>query len=245
VPTDWDAKAYDRVSDPQARWALDVVARIEGRPGSILDAGCGSGRVTELLLDRFPDSDVIAVDSSASMIDQARERLERHGKRVVLTEQSLLRPIPFSVDVIFSNAVFHWIGDHDLLFANLAACLKPGGQLVAQWGGRGNVARLFAAVDTLGVCGPHPRRFATAEETADRLRNAGFVDVRTWLHSDAADFATREAFEDYLRTVCLRCHLDLLAEPERDAFVRSVADLVPDRRVDYVRLNATARRRSL
>ena len=242
MPSDWDAATYDRVSDPQARWATVVVERIEGAPTAILDAGCGTGRVTELLLERFPDAHVIGVDASAAMIDEARRRLERHDARVTLLHQSLLRLVPFRVDAVFSNAVFHWIDDHGLLFTNLVECLAPGGQLVAQWGGSGNVARMLAAVDTLGVPGPHPRRFATPEETAERLRRAGFTDIRTWLHDEPADFATRAAFEEYLRTVCLRCHLDLLEPGERDAFVHAVAERLPDRRIDYVRINATARR---
>ncbi len=241
MQSDWDAATYDRVSDPQAQWVSVVVERIEGTPSAILDAGCGTGRVTELLLERFPDAHVIGVDASAAMIDEARHRLERHGTRVTLLHESLLRPLPFRVDAVFSNAVFHWIDDHDLLFRNLAACLAAGGQLVAQWGGSGNVARMLAVVDTLGVPGPHPRRFATAEETAERLHRAGFTDVRTWLHDEPADFSSPEAFEEYLRTVCLRCHLDLLDEGERDAFVHAVAEGIPDRQIDYVRINATAR----
>ena len=157
MPSDWDAKSYDRVSDPQARWAQAVLERIEGSPSVVLDAGCGTGRVTELLLDRFPSADVIAVDVSSAMIEQARPRLERYGNRITLMQQSLLRPIPFAVDTVFSNAVFHWIDDHDRLFENLASALAPAGQLVAQWGGRGNVARLFEVVDRLGIPGPHPR----------------------------------------------------------------------------------------
>ena len=242
MPSDWDAATYDRVSDPQARWATVVVERIEGAPGTILDAGCGSGRVTELLLERFPNTHVIGVDASAAMVDEARRRLERYGTRITLVHQSLLRRIPFAVDAVFSNAVFHWIDDHDLLFSNLAECLIEGGQLVAQWGGSGNVARLLSVVDTFGVPGPHPRRFATAEATAERLRKAGFTDIRTWLHDEPADFPTQDAFEEYLRTVCLRCHLDLLEPDERDAFVHAVAEKLPGRRIDYVRINALARR---
>lgn len=243
MSSDWDAASYDRVSDPQVRWATVVVERIE-RDGveTILDAGCGSGRVTELLLQRFPGAHVVAVDVSEAMVAEARRRLEPFAGRVTLAQGSLLDPIPATVDVVFSNAVFHWIDDHDRLFANLADALRPGGQLVAQWGGRGNITRLLEAVDSLGVPGPHPRGFVSAEETEERLARAGFVDRRVWLHPEPADFASRDVFVEYLRTVCLRCHLDLLPEEERTAFVSAVADKLPDRRVDYVRLNAVARR---
>lgn len=243
MPSDWDAATYDRVSDPQVEWARVVVERISPEGVAvILDAGCGSGRVTELLCDRFPDANVVGVDVSEAMITEARRRLERYGTRVTLVRQSLLDPIPVTVDAVFSNAVFHWIDDHDRLFGNLARALRPGGQLVAQWGGKGNVSRLLEVAASLGAPTPPPRGFATAEATADRLRTAGFGSVRTWLEEAPALFATREAFECYLRTVCLRCHLDLLPPAERDAFVSNVADRLPDRTVDYVRLNATARR---
>jgi trans-aconitate 2-methyltransferase len=242
VSSDWDASTYDRVSDPQFRWASVVVERLEPGAGTILDAGCGSGRVTQLLLERFPQAHVIGIDASETMIAEARRRLEPFGERVRLAQGDLTRPLPVAepVDAIFSNAVFHWIDDHDVLFSNLASALRSGGQLVAQWGGRGNISRLADVVNELGV--EMSKNFATAGETLSRLEKAGFVDVRTWLHEAPADFDTRESFEEYLRTVCIRCQLDLLPQSERDAFVRAVADGLPDRRIDYVRLNALARR---
>jgi trans-aconitate 2-methyltransferase len=244
VPSDWDAVSYDRISDPQARWALEVIERLEGAPTSILDAGCGSGRVTELLLRRFPGSHVVGVDASENMLSEARRRLEPFADRVTFVRTDLTDPTAAigPVDAIFSNAVFHWIGDHDALFANLAAVLRPGGQLVAQWGGSGNVARLLDVVATLGASSPPPPHFATAAETTVRLEAAGFRHVSTWLHPAPTQFQTREIFEEYLRTVCLRCHLDLVGADEADAFVRAVADRLPDRTIDYVRLNAQARR---
>src|SRR5581483_1490358 len=153
---------YDRVSDPQARWAVKVIERIEGSPARILDAGCGSGRVTQMLLERFPEAHVIGVDASQAMLEEAARRL---GQRVELIHADLLNPLPLDepVDAVFSNAVFHWIGDHDGLFRTLAAALRGDGQLVAQWGGKGNVRRLLEAADATGVPGPHPRTFVGAE----------------------------------------------------------------------------------
>jgi trans-aconitate 2-methyltransferase len=163
------------------------------------------------------------------------------GDSAQVLHANLTEPISIEpVDVVFSNAVFHWISDHELLFSNLARVLRTGGQLVAQWGGAGNIARLLASTGDLER--PSPPNFATAEETAARLEAAAFTDVNVWLHDDPADFDTREDFEVYLRTVCLRCHLDLVPAAERDDLIRAVADRLPDRRIDYVRLNAVARR---
>ena len=240
--SDWDAATYDRVSDPQARWARAVIERIDGSPARILDAGCGSGRVTEILLERFPETHVIAVDASAAMVDQARARL--HGRAEVL-QRDLTESLGVDrVDAVFSNAVFHWIDDHPKLFANLASVLRPGGQFVAQWGGFGNIENMLEVTREFGPQ-PYERNFATAEETASRLDAAGFTDIRTWLEPAPTHFDSRDDFASYLRTVCLRCHLDLLDEDEQDAYVDRVVDAMPDHRIDYVRLNATARRSSI
>jgi trans-aconitate 2-methyltransferase len=235
--SDWDAATYDKVSDPQARWALAVIERIEGSPQRILDAGCGSGRVTEILVERFPDAEIVAVDASDAMVAQARSRLG-----IEVLRRDLLSPLGIDpVDVVFSNAVFHWIDDHDALFRNLASVLRPGGQLVAQWGGFGNVENMLEVTRAFGPQ-PYEKNFATAEETAERLGAAGFTAIRTWLEPAPTLFDSRKEFAQYLRTVCLRVHLDLLSSDEQDAYVDRVVDAMPEHRIDYVRLNAVARK---
>jgi trans-aconitate 2-methyltransferase len=243
VPSDWDARSYDRVSDPQAQWALEVMARIEGSPARILDAGCGSGRVTQMLLERFPAAVVLAVDSSETMLEQAAARLRPFAERTTIVRADLTRPLPVDdpVDVVFSNAVFHWIRDHDALFRTLAAVLRTGAQLVAQCGGAGNVGRLIDATRGLGP-EPQPATFPGVDDTRINLARAGFAEARVWLNDDPFTFETREEFEEYLRVVCVRCHLDLMPEAERAGFVRAVADRLPELTVDYVRLNIVARR---
>jgi trans-aconitate 2-methyltransferase len=154
----------------------------------------------------------------------------------------LLDPIPVEpVDAVFSNATFHWIVDHDRLFANLAAVLRPGGQLVAQCGGAGNIALMDAIVRELGHPFDGSKRFATAEETRASLERAGFVDVDAWLHDEPTEIPARD-FEAFIETVCLGGIVADLDDADREAFVRAVAERMPDHRIDYVRLNMTARR---
>src|SRR4029077_11451509 len=79
---DWDAASYDRIAEPQTRWGTVVLDRLPLRGDErVLDAGCGSGRVTERLLERLPDGRVVALDGSPSMIAEARRRLARVGGR--------------------------------------------------------------------------------------------------------------------------------------------------------------------
>jgi len=245
-PDDWDGATYDRIADPMTRWGSGVLGRLVlAGDETVLDAGCGSGRVTEQLLERLPHGRVIAADAAPSMLVEARRRLERFGDRVSFVECDLGRPLPVAgpVDAILSTATFHWVRDHDALFANLAAVLRPGGALVAQCGGAGNLDSVQRALVDVGETWPGPWTFATPEETAPRLAGAGFVDIETWLHEESTPMAPGEPLETFLATVVLRVHLDRLPEPARADFVRRVAErLGPAPVLDYVRLNITARR---
>jgi trans-aconitate 2-methyltransferase len=242
---DWDARTYDRVAEPQTRWGRAVLDRLPlAGDERVLDAGCGSGRVTELLAERLPAGRVLALDASAAMIEAARERLARFEPRVEFVVADLGQPLPIAgpVDAILSTATFHWVADHDALFANLAAVIRPGGWLVAQCGGVGNIASIRRVLATIGDGWPGAAHYETPMATVERLEAAGFVNVECWLTDEPTRFEAGEPFETFLRTVILGGHVDRLPPEERDEFVRTVADQLPEPLVDYVRLNIMARR---
>jgi trans-aconitate 2-methyltransferase len=209
----------------------------------VMDAGCGTGRVTERLLERLPRGRVVAVDGSSAMVEQARARLSPFGDRVEFAVADLSQPIPVDppVDAILSTATFHWILDHDALFANLAAVLRPGGQLAAQCGGAGNIASIQTALRELGEGFEGRKHFATADETRTRLERAGFTDLETWLHDEPTELDPEDV-QPYLATICLGDHVEGMADGERERFVAEVARRLPGPRIDYVRLNIRARR---
>src|SRR3954468_20695801 len=131
----WDGAAYDRLSTPMERLGREVLDRLELRGDeAVLDAGCGSGRLMELLIERVPDGRVIGVDASASMIDAARERLGP-GADLRVADLVGLDLGGDTVDVVYSTATFHWIADHDALFSSLRGTLRSGGRFVAPCGG--------------------------------------------------------------------------------------------------------------
>ena len=245
MPRDWDARTYDRVADPQTRWGSAVLDRLPlVGDERVLDAGCGSGRVTQLLADRLPHGKVVALDGSASMIEAARERLAPFGDRIEYVVADLGQPLPVDgeVDAVLSTATFHWVLDHDALFRNLAAVTRPGGRLVAQCGGAGNIASVMAVLARTGDGWLGEKYFATPLDTTRRLDAAGYVDIECWLTDEPTRFERGEPLETFLRTVVLGGHVARLPEADRDAFVHEVAEALPEPVIDYVRLNILARR---
>jgi trans-aconitate 2-methyltransferase len=245
MPRDWDARTYDQVADPMTRWGSMVLDRLQLRGDErVLDAGCGSGRVTEQLAERLPDGHVIALDGSPSMVDAARERLAPFGDRIEYVVADLGEPLPIEgdVDAVLSTATFHWVPDHDALLANLAAVTRAGGWLVAQCGGAGNIASIQRVLATIGDGWLGAVHFETVLATTRRLDAAGYVDIECWLTDEPTRFEPGDPFETYLRTVVLGAHLERLPSEDHDAFVAAVAAGVGEPLIDYVRLNIVARR---
>ena len=256
---EWDASEYEAVSAPQTGWGanfLGVFLKRRGLRGdeAVVDAGCGTGRVTELLLRHLPRGTVLAIDASEAMVEAARRRFA--GDERVRVERQDLRELEVErpVDVIFSTATFHWILDHESLFERLAGALKPGGRLVAQCGGRGNIARTLKVAERImderrfrdAFAGwEETWNFADPETTKARLEAAGFEEIETWLHEEPTEFGSVAELARFLKTVVLRSHLRVLPEAEEDAFCASVAERLAERGllvVDYVRLNMLATR---
>lgn len=255
--SEWDATTYERVSGPQVAWGRDVIDGVHLRGDeTLLDAGCGTGRVTRLWAEALPRGRVIAVDASHDMVREARAALADLAPRVEVRQMDLLElDVGEPVDVIVSTAVFHWILDHDALFARLFATLAPGGRIIVQCGGAGNIARTLAATDAVAAeapyrahlaGAPHEWEFADAETTARRLGNAGFTGIETWLHEEPADVGPVGNGAQFLATVVLRLHLLRLPEDLRMPFARTVAERLVDEAghviVDYVRLEMRAHR---
>jgi trans-aconitate 2-methyltransferase len=242
----WDGASYDRVSGTMEALGLEVLDRLELEGDElVLDAGCGSGRVTAALIERLPRGRAIGVDESASMIEAARGRL---GPEVDLRVGDLLAlRLQEPLDAILSTATFHWIGDHARLFRTLHRALRPGGRLVAQCGGRGNVDVLRARADAVRAREPYgehfagwqpPWNYAAPEETRARLLAAGFAAAECWL---AAAPREPEYPREFLSTIVLGPHVQRLPETLRGPFIDDVmAALGEPVVVDYVRLNIDA-----
>ena len=230
MPREWNAASYDVLATPMTQRGIELVDRLDLKGDeTVLDAGCGTGHVTARLLERC--GRVIALDGSQNMLDVARERLG--DERVTYVHADLGAPLPLdeTVDVVISTSTFHWIDDHDALFANLAAVLRPGGVLSAECGGEGNIETVNRILDELGL---ETKRwqFKGVDDTRARLDGAGFVDADVELIVRPEHIAPDE-LRHYLRTVVL------------GAYEEDVSDAVAERMampvLDYVRLVIFAR----
>lgn len=249
TPREWDANRYHDLATPHQQWGAAILDRLALRGDeTVLDLGCGTGRVTEQLLERLgPDGHAIGIDGSAQMVEEATRRLGGDPRASFAQQDLLALSVSPPADAAISSATFHWIKDHDTLFARVRGALRGGAPFVAQCGGRGNVANVVRA--TLEVSDrepyaeffagwPGPWNYAGPEETTERLERAGFTVERCWLEPSPQ---YPQPLRDFLATVSLGSHLERLPAELHDGFVDAVATAMgPDPVHDYVRLNIVA-----
>jgi len=256
----WDAQSYHRVADPQFEWGKRLLDRLRlGGGETILDAGCGSGRLTRLLLERVPHGRVIAVDVSPQMVERARFYLEPEfaGRLEVLCRDILTLGLDRVADVVFSTATFHWIPDQQRLYHSVAHALRPGGRLLAQMGGKGNLSRLLergAAVEKEPEFRPYfegwvrPNVYRDKDETRERLEAAGFREIELEHFPEPTTFRGAATFAEFVTTVVFRLDLQRIPDPAvQRSFIGRLVEAAsnddPPYTLDYWRLNLSAIRR--
>src|SRR5919112_768301 len=226
--TDWNAGRYHEISARQQAWGRRVLERLplQGHE-RVLDLGCGTGRLTEQLARKLPQGRVVGLDRSEAMLTTASAWLRAHAPAttLVLADGAAL-PFRRAFDAVFSGATFHWIPDHSALFRSIITALRPGGRLVAQCGGVGNLALLYARTDRL-MREPRyaryfedwsePTYFADVDTTRRRLLSAGFVDIEVSLEAAPTTFDGPAQFQEFVANVCVRQQIAQLPNADRTA----------------------------
>jgi trans-aconitate 2-methyltransferase len=252
--TAWDAKAYHVVSNPQFEWGKKVLERLElAGHETVVDVGCGTGRLTALLCDRLPRGRVIAIDRDPGMIEEAKKHLGGRAETMVLSALDLPA---LGADAIFSTATFHWITDHDRLFERLYGALAPSGRLVAQCGGGRNLHRVLTRLSAI-LREPElasyfrnavePWYYATPDETASRMTRVGFIDVATSIRAAPTPFASRDEYRTFIDRVVVGQRLAPLTDSAlRTSVIDRIVELAaaddPPFVLDYERLDMFGRR---
>ncbi len=179
---DWSARQYLKFEDERTRPPRDLLAQVPlSNPKRVIDLGCGPGNSTELLIERFPNAEVIGLDSSPDMLRQARERIPK-GTFVQANLATWMPDAP--VDLLFGNAVFQWLPDHPAILARLLTALPKGGVLAVQMPDNTREPALML-MDTVASAGP----WSAVIKKVAGPRN---------------DLLSPEQFYDLLRPLCSR-----------------------------------------
>lgn len=259
-PAEWNASVYHQVSNPHVTWGRTVLGDLTLRGDeTAIDAGCGSGRLTAELLEQLPNGHVIAIDRSANMLVEAQANLAEFGDRVTFVQGDVgnltLDLVGQPVDLVFSTATFHWIKNHPALFRGIYSVLKPGGLLSAQCGGGPNLKSLLQRVAEQ-MASPElqqyfadwtgPWEFADDVTTANRLQDAGFTNISTWVYEAPTPFADADGYRTFATNVIFGEHLARLPEALRAPFIERLVEGAatedPPFVFDYWRLNMRANR---
>ncbi len=138
----WDAALYDGKHSFVWKYGASLIELLAPQPGErILDVGCGTGHLTAQIA--ACGVEIVGIDKSPGMIAEAR-RLYPHLRFEVADAANVAFNTPF--DAIFSNAALHWMTEPERVVACMARALKPGGRFVAEFGGKGNMKALIAAM---------------------------------------------------------------------------------------------------
>lgn len=257
----WDADTYDLVSNAQEEWANFIIKQREwSGDETILDAGCGSGKITKILSNIIRNGTIYAVDNDPNMIKKTKEKLgdvkNVHIIQSDLTATAEFRNMQIKFDVIFSNAVLHWILDHQKVFKNFYDLLNSKGELLIQCGGFGNLEKTLSLFNTVKDSPEFNRYFhewkqswyfAKPEDTKSILKDLNFKNIQVYLSNSNIDFDGKNNYLLYMKTVVLGPYLKHLpSEQLKNKFIETTLDLIeqdhPDLRwkLDYVRLNILA-----
>ena len=260
---DWDATTYDRISDAQESWGTKTIERRKWKGNEIvLDAGCGSGRLTKILSSKVTQGKVIAVDSDLSMIRLAKENLAKFSNIEFIKMDISQLEIEEKVDVVFSNAVLHWILNHKKVFERFWQILKPDGQLLIQCGGHRNLTKTLSIINKVRkskefynyFCNNKGEDiwnqtwyFAKKEDTEKILQEIGFENIQVFLANKDAKFSNKEEYFLFIKTIVLIPYLKYLPNQTlKDKFPKSVIQEIETNakelqwKLDFVRLNINA-----
>ena len=230
----WDSKDYEIHSCGQQQWARELIAKLSlDGTEELLDIGCGDGKVTAEIASLLPAGRVVGVDSSEAMIDLAQKRYPPENHKNLIFELMDAADLRFGprFDLVFSNAALHWVKDHRPVVESIYNCLRPGGRMLLQMGGKGNARDILRVLDKL-IEQPEYRQhfegfefpygFLGVDHYQELLNEAGFEHHRVELIDKDMEHDGREGLKGWIRTTWLP-YTGRLDESKRDVFIEELA----------------------
>ena len=230
----WNAKDYARQSANQQKWARELIVKLNlHRNEYVLDIGCGDGKVAAEIALQLPNGIVFGIDNSSSMIELACNNFPKSQYPNLSFEINDARTFSFypQFDLIFSNAVLHWVIDHRPVLKNIYNCLKPGGRILLQMGGKGNAADIITVLDEMRLENKwksyfmdfdFPYGFYGDQEYRTWLVETGFIIKRVELIPKIMTHPNKEGLEGWIRTTWLP-YTQRIPNSDRDEFINEIA----------------------
>jgi trans-aconitate 2-methyltransferase len=227
----WDPTQYLRYGGERLRPALDLLARIDrDEAARVVDLGCGPGNVTALLKRRWPGAEVLGIDGSAAMLARASKDIP--DCRFELGDVAAWAPAE-PVDIIYSNAALHWLGDHASLFPRLFRTLNEGGVMAVQMPGM-HAAPIRALQHEVAANGPWAEKLRDAGAAPPVLDLPAYYDllrplaasVDLWETTYLHQLQGEDAAVQWAMGTSLRPFLDPLEEPLRTQFLTAYTNAV-------------------
>ncbi|MDD5277023.1 MAG: methyltransferase domain-containing protein [Methylovulum sp.] len=231
---DWNAKDYEKNSLAQQKWAGELIAHLNlTGVEDVLDLGCGDGKVTAEIARIVGDGSVLGIDNSAQMIALAKEKYPPNQHPNLSFEVMDAGDLSFAgcFDVVFSNAVLHWVKNHQRVIEGLAKSLRVGGKICLRMGGKGDAEGIIAIMNALKAStkwAPYftgfefPFTFPDADDYRVLLKDAGFSINRVELVPKDMAHDGKSGLEGWIRTTWLP-YTQRIPKEQRGAFIEEVA----------------------
>lgn len=232
----WNPEDYAKNSHAQLKWAQELRKNIDLQQyRSILDVGCGDGKITAEFAATLPSSNILGIDSSSAMITYAAQKYPTTQYPHLSFSCIDARELEFEreFDLIFSNATLHWIDNHQAFLKGANNALQDAGRMIISCGGRGNAAQILEVFSELTTCKPwkvyfdefyNPYYFYGLEDYQIWLEKYNFAVERLELVPKDMTHQDREGLASWIRTTWMP-FTKSVPEDKREDFVSQFVDL--------------------
>lgn len=236
----WNARDYKSNSEAQQKWAQELIAHLKltGQE-DILDLGCGDGKVTAEIARLVRDGSVVGIDSSRQMIELAKESYPQNRHPDLSFQVMDASDLSFEgcFDVVFSNAVLHWVKNHKPVIEGLYKSLRSGGKILLRMGGKGDAEGILSVINDVKSSAKwaqyftgfeFPFTFPGVEEYQMLLKDSGFSINRVELIPKDMTHDGKSGLEGWIRTTWLP-YTERIPSEKRPAFIEEVSSKYLDK----------------
>ncbi|MDD1779499.1 MAG: methyltransferase domain-containing protein [Candidatus Helarchaeota archaeon] len=248
---EFEANFYDSKAVVQYQLGLKLIDQLQIQDGeTILDIGCGTGRLTLELAKRTPNGSVIGLDRNSDMIKKALENLGHNKEliaKTVFIEEDILHYEPsLQFNAIYSNSALHWVQETQALYQKIYALLAPGGRLAAQMPAKGSLNKFtdifLKPIHMLNLTSlfknwDYPIKFIPVKTLQRILSSIGYVDLKVWEEDQQIQFHSPQEVLDFLKTASLVPILSRLPPETKEEYLNCLLDLIKQQVAELLNVN--------